>query len=70
MALKRCQKTRRQPPEGRTTDDYFYKNALSYVAIFFYGHSQDPLAGANEWMTWFVRERAPKCSAVGPKALH
>jgi hypothetical protein len=43
--------------DGRTTDDYFYNNALSFVAIFSYDRGQDPLAAANEWMAWFLRER-------------
>jgi len=46
--------------EHRTTDDYFYNDALSFVAIFSYDRGQDPLDGADEWMTWFVRERAMK----------
>lgn len=46
--------------EDRTTDDYFCNDALSYVAIFSYDQGQDPLDGANRWMTWFVRERAVK----------
>ena len=46
--------------EDRTTDDYFYNNALSFVAIFSYEQGQDPLDGANQWMSWFVRERAAK----------
>ncbi|XVV10917.1 hypothetical protein ACQP2X_39680 [Actinoplanes sp. CA-131856] len=45
---------------GHTTDDYLYNNALSSVAIFAYEPHQDPLDGANQWMAWFVRERARK----------
>jgi hypothetical protein len=42
----------------RTTDDYFYNEALSFVAIFPYAPDQDPVDGANQWMAWFLRERA------------
>lgn len=42
----------------RATDDYFYNNGLSFVAIFSYDAGQDPLEGANQWMTWFLRKRA------------
>jgi hypothetical protein len=43
---------------ARTTDDYFFNNALSFVAIFPYEPDQDPLDGVNQWMAWFLRERA------------
>jgi hypothetical protein len=43
--------------EDRAADDYFFHNAMSFVAIFSYDQSQDPLEGANQWMSWFVRER-------------
>jgi hypothetical protein len=46
--------------EDHTTDDYFYNNALSFVAVFSYPTGQDPLDGVNQWMSWFVRERAAK----------
>ena len=46
--------------EGCTTDDYFYNNALSFVAVFSYDQGLDPLDGVNQWMAWFVRERAAK----------
>jgi hypothetical protein len=44
----------------RATDDYFYNNALSFVAIFSYDQGDDPIEAANQWMAWFVRERAAK----------
>lgn len=44
--------------QGRTTDDYFYNEGLSFVAIFSYDQGRNPLDAANEWMAWFVRERA------------
>ncbi|MFF5079419.1 hypothetical protein ACFY36_20365 [Actinoplanes sp. NPDC000266] len=48
---------------GRTTDDCFYNQMMSYVVIYSYEQGQDPLAAANQWISDFLRDQA---AAYGP----